>query len=1064
MSNFKNMQILKHPKYILLSLTFLAVCFQVQAQKTASVSGAWSNTATWGGAAVPTGTDDIIINNGISVTMDNNFTTTGSLTLNGSGTIQMTSFTLSVGDLNAAGSAVINNSGTIANFTVSSSTNTTFSGNISNNINLIKTGNSNLTFSNSVTYTGTTSINTGTLVLQNDYSSPSFTIASGAILELNRNSNIDYSTSTTFSGSGTIKKTGTGQIVWGSSSATFELGVGGNIEIEDGTFTAGSNNNEVWTNNMSDMNIASGAGFTTVESSAIFDVITGSGTIIIGYSSPTGSVTVGINNGTGEFQGTIADNGIYVGNIIKVGSGTITLSGYNTYTGTTTVNNGKLVIKDENQSSTINIASGATLEINAPSDITFAGSPTFTGAGTLLKTGAGVVTWGVSVATFEMSSGGLIDIQEGIFWAGNGNSEVWTNNLADLNVASGAQFSSVGSSVVVDAINGSGIINVGYSSGALNLTFGADNGTGSFTGTLEDHSFLSGNYIKTGTGTQTISGNNTFTGTMTISNGILKLSHTSALGTIAGGTTVSSGGTLDLNGLTYTKLESLTLNGSGISSSGALINSNAAAASYAGVITLGSNTTIAANNQITLPNTISPNTYNLTKSGTGTLIFTSNTISVKDFTISAGTLNAGSSTVNVAGNFGNSGTFTYGTSTININGSIAQTIDAASFYNLQINNTANDASLNGNISINNTLTMTSGILSTGANTVSLGTTGILNESTPNAISPSSYITGAVSVTRTLIQNVNNTFGGIGLEITETNKNNNVTVVTRTTGTGINHTNFLGGTNTGIKRYFDITPTDDAGLNGTMVIHYFDHELGSNTEANLKIYKDSSSYWVLRDASSVNTGSNSISLSSITDFSRWTVSDKYNQPLPVEFLSFTVTKDSAGYKLNWKTAQEFNNDFFEIEKSNDGINFTSIGTVNGVGTTNEISEYQFIDKNISEAETTYYRLKQVDLDTKFIYSSTIYYTEKQIDPKISAYPNPADFDQDIFLTLRKEDDELITVFVFNTSGKLINNFTVSNTSSNSIISLGKIFSNLSTGMYILRVSSSKNSYNFKMNVN
>lgn len=1046
--------------HIIFNLISVLVFFQANAQKTASVSGLWSNTTTWGGAAVPTGSDDIIINNGISVTIDNNFTTTGSITLNGTGTIQMASNSLSVGNLIAAGSAVINNSGTIANFTVSSTTSTIFSGNISNNINFIKTGNETLTFSNSNTYNGNTSINTGTLVLQNNYSSPSFTIALGAILELNRNSNINYTTSTTFSGNGTIKKTGAGEIAWGTSSATFQLGASGNIYIDEGSFLGGSNSNEVWTNNLSDMYIESGASFTSVESDAILDVITGTGVIICGYSSPEGSVTFGINNGSGEFGGTIADNDIYPASIIKVGSGTITLSGYNTYTGSTDVNTGKLVISNENLSNNINISTGAIFELNFESDIYFEGSPTFTGVGTLLKTGAGAVTWYESVATFAMNTGSIIDIQEGTLWGGADNAEIWTNNHSDLNVANGAAFFSSETNVIVDALTGSGTIYNGHSSSNMYFKFGIDNGTGVFLGTFQDY-IDNGNYYKTGNGTQTLSGSNNHSGTTKVDGGILKLNNTSALGTIGSGTTILSGGTIDLNGLTYSNLESLTINGTGYLNGGALINSTNTA-SYAGLITFGSNTNITTNNQITLPNTISANTYNLTKSGSGTLIFTSNTISVKDFTISEGTLNAGSSTINVAGNFSNSGTFTYGTSNVNINGSIAQTIDAATFYNLQINNTANDVSLNGNISVNNTLTMTSGILNTGSYSVSLGTTGTLNES--NAISPSSYITGNVSVTRTLMQNINNTFGGIGLEITEANKTNNVTVVTRTTGTGINHTNNLGGTNTGIKRYFDITPADDAGLNGTMVIHYFDHELGSNTEANLKIYKDSSSLWALQNSSSVNTGSNSISLSNITDFSRWTVSDKFNQPLPVELISFNVSKDSLGYLLNWKTAQEYNNDYFEIEKSIDGINFTSIGIVKGKGTTNEISIYQFVDKNISEGETTYFRLKQVDLDSKFIYSSSIFYSENQIEPKISIYPNPADFEQDIFLSLRKEDEESINIFIFNSSGMLINNFSVTKISSSSIINLGKIFSDLSTGMYILQVSNSKNNYKFKMNVN
>jgi len=69
--------------------------FIFAATKTASVTGNWNNTATWGGAAVPGGSDDIVINQGITATLVADYTTTGTLTLNGAagvGTIQMAGF------------------------------------------------------------------------------------------------------------------------------------------------------------------------------------------------------------------------------------------------------------------------------------------------------------------------------------------------------------------------------------------------------------------------------------------------------------------------------------------------------------------------------------------------------------------------------------------------------------------------------------------------------------------------------------------------------------------------------------------------------------------------------------------------------------------------------------------------------------------------------------------------------------------------------------------------------------------------------------------------------------
>ncbi|MDD4970437.1 MAG: autotransporter-associated beta strand repeat-containing protein [Paludibacter sp.] len=178
-------------------------------------------------------------------------------------------------------------------------------------------------------------------------------------------------------------------------------------------------------------------------------------------------------------------------------------------------------------------------------------------------------------------------------------SGVITTVTGSLTVAGTLQL--VGFNMTSGDLQGAGTII--SSSGTPTITIGSLNTSTSFSGVIGSGAIA---VTKNGTGALTLSGNNTYTGTTTIAAGTLKLGNTNALGTTAGGTSVTSGGVLDLNGINYSNAELLTLAGTGISSGGALINSNAIGATYAGNITLSTTApTITANNPITLSGVIS---------------------------------------------------------------------------------------------------------------------------------------------------------------------------------------------------------------------------------------------------------------------------------------------------------------------------------------------------------------------------------------------------------------------------------------------------------------------------
>lgn len=86
-------------------------------------------------------------------------------------------------------------------------------------------------------------------------------------------------------------------------------------------------------------------------------------------------------------------------------------------------------------------------------------------------------------------------------------------------------------------------------------------------------------------------------------------------------------------------------------------------------------------------------------------------------------------------------------------------------------------------------------------------------------------------------------------------------------------------------------------------------------------------------------------------------------LPVELLTFNIQKNDYLVELDWTTASENNNDYFEIQRSSDGYNFETIDIVNGNGTSTVMNNYSYTDFSPLSG-TSYYRLKQVDFDGQF----------------------------------------------------------------------------------------------------
>ncbi|EEE7581497.1 autotransporter outer membrane beta-barrel domain-containing protein [Salmonella enterica] len=477
--------------------------------KLALSQGTLDNNVTGEGQIVKSGSDELI------VTGDNNYS--GGTTISGG--------TLTADHADSLGTGTIANSGVLQ--VGEGELKNTLSGSGS----LVKTGTGELTLSGDNTYSGGTTISGGTLTADHADSLGSGDIDNSGVLKVG-----EGELKNTLSGSGSLVKTGTGELTLGGDNT-----YSGGTTITGGTLTAdhadslGSgdiDNSGVLQVGEGELeNTLSGSGSLvktgTGELTLSGDNTYSGGTTIIGGtltadhadSLGTGSVANSgvLQVGEGELENTLSGSG----SLVKTGTGELTLSGDNSYSGGTTIIGGTLTADHADSLGTGAVANSGVLQVGEGEL-----ENTLSGSGSLVKTGTGELTLGG-----DNSYSGDTTIADGTLIAAN------VNALGSGNIDNSG-------TLMLDANGAFELANVTTHSGATtdaHGTFTLSDPDGSFNvaatltdvdDTLDPGSRWDGKSLtKEGAGTLILSGDNDYSGGTTINEGTLVAASTTALGT-----------------------------------------------------------------------------------------------------------------------------------------------------------------------------------------------------------------------------------------------------------------------------------------------------------------------------------------------------------------------------------------------------------------------------------------------------------------------------------------------------------------------------------------------------
>jgi len=257
--------------------------------------------------------------------------------------------------------------------------------------------------------------------------------------------------------------------------------------------------------------------------------------------------------------------------------------------------------------------------------------------------------------------------------------------------------------------------------------------------------------------------------------------------------------------------------------------------------------------------------------------------------------------------------------------------------------------------------------------------------------------------------------------------------------------------TRVWRVNEVNSASNAVDVGAIDIRFDLTGLGAITPSDLRLLVDTDNDGVFSDETPisgvVSLGNDIYQFTGVTTISnnvRFTLGtiNKTQTSLPIELLNFSATPiNNESVSLEWQTVSEFNNDYFTIQRSKDGVNWQEISKVDGAGNASSLLSYFTADKH-PYMGVSYYRLKQTDFNGEFEYSK-ISLVNIIDENNLKIFPNPANNQ----ITILGKQAKLKEITIHNALGQDVTALTKKNVKNDAhlVIDLSK----LNPGVYYIK---------------